>query len=247
MGNLIRRVVAKWDFPSEIGEALGIIWRGLGTRLALAIFLADLFFLLLHLAAVNGLVGGNERLFRVDKDRSLSEWFEYAKLFASSVLIFYLSTSRKFYQIMPMALVIFYLCLDDSLRLHEYMGDVLVPAHDNAGQALFTMMVGSATVIVAVIGCMLSQRLGRIQIISVLLPILLLGGFGSIVDAFHEVMMRFVPGADNLIGFVEDGGELVSMSVLLLTCVRLADLGARHKLEHPTTMRGIFNSVATRK
>lgn len=247
MGNLVRRMVARWDFPREIGEAVGIIWHGLGTKLALAIFLADLFFILLHVAAVNGVIGGNERLFRVDKDRSLSEWFEYAKLFVSFLLIFYLSVSRKFYQIMPMALVIFYLCLDDSLRLHEYMGDVLVPAHDNVGQALFTMMVGAATVVMAAIGCMLSQRPGRIQIISVLLPILLLGGFGSIVDAFHEVMMRFVPRADNLIGFIEDGGELVSMSVLLLTCVRLADLGVRQKSEHPTITRGIFNSAAMRK
>ena len=226
MVNIIRWLVTRWDFPGEVREALDIIWRALSTRLALAIFLANLFFILLHIAAVNGIVGGNDRPFRVDKDRSLSEYFEYACLLMSSALIFHLSIRRKIYQIMPMALVILYLFLDDYMRIHEYMGDILVPAHDNAGQALFTMLVGGATLALAATGCMLSQRFVRVQIIAVLLPILLLGVFGSIVDAFHEFMIRFVPASDNVIGFVEDGGELVSISILLLTCVRLARTGA---------------------
>jgi hypothetical protein len=231
MNDLVRRSIARWDVRGDVTDAVRIIWQALGTRLALAVFSVDLLFILLHLAAVNGLIGGDERLFQVDKDRNLSEWFEYAKLFASSVLVFRLSVNRKHYQLMPMALVIFYLCLDDALRLHEFMGEVLVPAHDNAGEVLFMMIVGGATVTVAAIGYVLSERLGRIQIISVLLPILLLGAFGTVIDALHEVMIRFVPTSDELMGLLEDGGELVSISVLLLTCAWLAGMSAPYPSE----------------
>jgi hypothetical protein len=231
MNNLVRRRIARWDFPGDVRKAVRIVGHAVGTRLALAVFLVDLLFILLHVAAVNGLIGGDERLFRVDHERSLSEWFGYAKLFASSVLVFYLSASRRHYQLMPLALAIFYLGLDDALRLHERMGEVLVPAHDNAGEALFMLIVGGATVMMAVIGYMLSERLRRIQIISVLLPILLLGVFAIVIDAFHEFVIRFVPASDGLMGLLEDGGELVSMSVLLLTCVWLAGIGAPYSSE----------------
>lgn len=231
MDNLVRRGIARWDLPGDVREAVRIIRHAVGTRLALAVFSVDLLFILLHVAAVNGLIGGDERLFRVDHERSLSEWFGYAKLFASSVLAFYLSASRKHYQLMPMALVIFYLCLDDALRLHERMGEVLVPAHDNAGEALFMMIVGGATVMMAAIGYVLSERFGRIQMISVLLPILLLGVFAIVIDALHEFVIRFVPTSDELLGLLEDGGELVSMSVLLLTCVWLVGIGAPYPSE----------------
>lgn len=226
MNNLVRRMMMEWDLTGDVRESLRMIWRSLGTRVALAVFLADLFLILLHIAAVNGLTGGNERLFRVDKDGSLSEWFEYAQLLLSSVLVFHLSAHRKHYALMPMALLLFYFCLDNAFRLHERMGEILIPAHDNAGEALFTMMVGGATVTMAAIGYMLSERPARIQIISLLLPILLLGAFGNLVDALHELIIRFGLSSGELMGLLEDGGELVSISILLLTCVRLASPGA---------------------
>jgi hypothetical protein len=222
----VRLSMADWDIPEAAREALRIIRQAVETPLAVAVFAADLLLILLHGGVVSGWLAADERLFRINFDGGVAESFGYAKLVASAALVFYLSARRRLYPVMPMALAIVYLCLDDAFRLHERMGEVLVPAHDNAGEALYMMAVGGVIVAMAAVGYMRSHHIGRVLILAVLVPILLLGAFGTGVDALQELVVRFMPASDEHWKLLEDGGEMVSMSLLLLTSVWLVRTGS---------------------
>lgn len=161
---------------------------------------------------------------RIDRDNSVSEIFEYLMLAGASALLFRGAVATRRFNMVPIAFLLVLLALDNMLRGHEYLSNVLLPGHQNYGEVLFFVLF----FVVAVVLTMLAWHRANVQeqsyLIAIWTGILLLGGFGVGVDALHVKIWTWFIQAERWIGLVEDFGELVSISLITGICF----LFARH-------------------
>ena len=201
-------------------------WRFTGLYLLL---LADLFFMGLHLlhfwllykTSYTGFLLGDG--FRVDKDGSFAEYFQYLKLFSVTGLLVFLWARRKGLSYGAWGAVFAFSLLDDALRIHEGLGGRLVRVLDIRaafglrGQDFGELLVwGSFGVVLLGFVLFAYLRAGaeeRAFSGNLALLFMLFVFFGLGVDMLH-ILLKGPAVLQILMPVLEDGGEMLVMSVV---------------------------------
>jgi hypothetical protein len=176
----------------------------------------------------------NFDLFRIDRDASLAEWFNYLQATFCIVLLLgvFRATRQPLYA--AWAVVFLVVVVDDSLMIHERAGHYLVSMlgiptlpglrpHES-GELLVWAIIGSVLLGILWWGFARSGRNARAAggVLALAFAALVFCAIG--IDMFHVAFSQTGTGLYALLAVLEDGGEMLSIG---LACA-LALLLYRH-------------------
>ena len=184
----------------------------------------------------------NRRLLRARDamDRSYAELFEYIKMIWSLVVLGLVAFAARSFAPIAWAPFLALLLLDNGWTLHERVGSIAAErlglSHDGGELAFVAVAYSLAAlpVLVAAIRVPDSRALHRRLAIAV--AALLAFGVGG--DLLHAVAIAF--GGEPMqrtAAIVEDGGELVAFSLVLLACATSL-VAARRRSQQVTQASG---------
>ncbi len=173
----------------------------------------DLLFLVLHSTHVRFDVPGSG-LWLISRDRGFPELYQYLKELTVVALLVGLHRTYRSWVYAVWAVGFLYLFLDDSLEIHETLGERLaiwlglgarfsIDARD-LGQVLFSAMVG-VTLLASVVLVTVRDRSPARRLSGGLILV-----FGAL--AFFGVVADVIDVID-IYGLVEDGGEMAAMTL----------------------------------
>lgn len=169
------------------------------------------------------------KFLRIDADGGIPEWFNYAKTLFLVCLLVRLYVSKR--QMIHAALAaLFALVLaDDMLEIHESGGKYFARALElrpwqglrsvDFGELITWGLLGLLILPLLLIGLMRSERSAVVDGLVLLVPVGALVFFGAFIDQLYHVMRDAFFGADIVLGGLEDGGEMVAIT---LACVLAA-------------------------
>jgi len=192
------------------------------TRFFLVLFAADVVFVLLHFLLLADSV--NHEMLSLETDRGFAELYQYAKI--SSIIVLLLSLRMKTGVIgySVWSLLFLYLLADDAFSMHEVLGEHIaislnfVPALGlrpvDFGELATTAVIVS--LFLSILGWFYVSGSDHFRDVSRKLFLLLvaLAFFGVFVDMLHVALMRVDWRITFLLVVVEDGGELLVMSLI---------------------------------
>jgi hypothetical protein len=162
----------------------------------------------------------------VQEDHSLAEWWQYVKEAAIAVAMLRVAMLKHNRAYLAWAILFAYLLLDDSMRLHDQAGAALgLAMHfegifglrpQELGELIFLGLMGP--LIIAMIAAAYFDRrcaddeFRQVSRWMIGMMIVLLF-FGVALDMLHEMVSFWVP-LRKLVGGMEDGGEMVVMSLI---------------------------------
>jgi hypothetical protein len=178
----------------------------------------------LILAHVFGFYGLNllDRRWSVGLDGGYPEFVQYAKFVWVVVLLLVAAVTRGTASLVAWIPLFAYLGLDDMLELHERWGSEMELAGDLAprlglepqavGELLFAGLVALAAVAVLSVAWVASRR----EIRSIFLDLVVLTALFAVfvvgVDLLHSAVDS--PWPTMILGTLEDGGEMLTLSLL---------------------------------
>jgi hypothetical protein len=162
-------------------------------------------------------------LFNISRDGGYAEAFQYMKEYWSIGLLIFLAIQTRSRLYLSWSSLFCYLLIDDSLNIHEKLGSFI--AEKLAFSALFRLRAvdfgellvsgvsGLFFLTLIAIAYYLGDSFFRRASKKLIMMLLVLAFFGVVVDMLHVVFKfsRFEP----LFSVLEDGGEMVVMSVML--------------------------------
>lgn len=184
----------------------------LAIRVLFVILTIDLGFLILHATHVRFDVPDSE-LWLISRDRGFPELFQYLKEASIVALTVQLFRARGSLVYLAWAVAFTYLLLDDSLEIHETVGDWVaeglgfgtilgIEARD-LGQVLVSASAGAVLLGFAAVATLRDRSPARALSAQLGLIIVALAFFGVVTDVIDAI---------DLFGIVEDGGEMAAMS-----------------------------------
>lgn len=192
------------------------------TRFFLLLFAADVVFVLLHFLLLVDSI--DHELLSLETDRGLAELYQYAKISLIVVLLLSVRIRTGSIGYSVWALLFLYLVADDAFSVHEVLGEHIafglnfMPAL-GLRDVDFGELVASSMVLalfLPVLGWFYVSGTEHFKDASRKLFVLLLalGFFGVFVDMLHVALMRVDWRITFLLVVVEDGGELLVMSII---------------------------------
>jgi hypothetical protein len=190
-------------------------------KLLILLLLADLMFILIHVFHMMEFQPVKDPLFSVAQDFGYSEIYQYIKEYWIVVLLFMIAINRAHIIYFAWTVLYMYLLLDDSLEIHERLGRYLVKYFEiqprfhlraqDFGELSVSIFFG--VLLFSFIGVAYLFSNGTAKRISKYLFILVMSVafFGVIVDIIHTVMRWGRP----IWELVEDGGEMLTMSIIV--------------------------------
>jgi hypothetical protein len=170
--------------------------------------------------------------FSLEADRGIAEAFGYAKQGAVVVALLLCWRRRRSPTFFVWGVVFSILLIDDSFSLHEQVGEWLgmqlgLPAWfglrpQDIGELLFAAVLGLATL--TTLAAALARERGEAVAPSIKLA-LMLGALvvcGVVVDAIHVIAYFSQSSLAWMLTIVEDGGELLVMSLIAAYAYQLA-------------------------
>jgi hypothetical protein len=191
--------------------------------LLLLILSADLIYIALHI--INGVAPlPNTFMFNITKDHSYAEMYQYIKFFWVIILFVYILKSTKCYSYISWILVFTYFLFDDCLRIHELFGQYIAnsfnfnpPLHfrpQDLGELAASGLAGAFLSVNLVSSYIYGSHAFRKVSVDILILVIALAFFGVFVDvAKHAFNLGRVVSFG--LGIVEDGGEMVVVSLIL--------------------------------
>ncbi|WP_379677679.1 hypothetical protein [Massilia consociata] len=185
-------------------------------------------------------------LFNIEVDNGFAETYQHLKFVGIVIAFSYLCIKTKSWFFAPWALLFTYFFLDDSLQIHERLGSVIVsgfsfaPPFGLRRQDLGELCVTVTAGLIMLPPLLLAYYFGRPPIKKIFynlaLVLSLLVFFGVGVDMVHVVFVNN-PIMSPVLAVIEDGGELLSISLFLwyaLSLTRRAS-DAKQTLSEPTS------------
>ena len=165
-------------------------------------------------------------LFFIENDHSLGEFLGYLQEFAIVILLGLAALSQKQLLYLAWALLFLYLGLDDTFQLHETLGlwlsqqfgfsNLFGLRTQDLGELIALALPYGLLILFVVISHFRADTVTK-GISRALLPMLgLLIFFGVIVDMLH-IKLAFNIYLERFAGFIEDGGEMVTLGLTLYT------------------------------
>jgi hypothetical protein len=191
---------------------------------------ADLLFLTLHL--MHHYTGWfNDTRYNVETDRGFGETYQYVKTFWIALLLGGSTVAWRRWIYAGWAALFAFLTIDDAFTVHEKAGAWLrktfeVPARlgiraQDWAEIVYALLVGAALTLPVAIGYLFGTATDRrnSRAIAGLLGILIAFGVG--VDVLHETIQ--VRSVKDVVGTIEDGGEMLAMTAILWFVFRMRD------------------------
>jgi len=192
-------------------------------RLLVVLLLADCVFIVLHLLHVYTDLLPRSR-FSIEREAGCGEWFQYLKEAAVVLIVFAMARRNRSRLYLTWAFLFLFVLLDDTCALHERLGHVIashggIPplpgmTGQDIGEVCVWLCVG--TVFVVLIGIFHHRARPTAKRVSIRLFALtgLLVLFGAVVDMAHAAAeVERVP-LHTVLGTIEDGGEMLTMSLI---------------------------------
>jgi hypothetical protein len=185
---------------------------------------------LLHVYSVEvESIGFSDRRFSLYRDLGFAEFFQYPKMALAALLMIGTSRGTRRRSYLIWAALFLYLLLDDSLRVHERAGRAIsgyleyAPALHLRAQDYGELTVFAAVGVLFATPLLIAWWRGDADLRRDYRDLALLVGclalVGVVLDLLHVmVQIRALGGA---IGLLEDGGEMIVMSVICWYTYRL--------------------------
>lgn len=210
------------------------------TAFLLLLLAIDFLFFFLHFLPLFGVL--NDPLFSLEEDGGYPERYQYAKTFSIVVLLIMVSAKAKVIGYGAWAVLFLYLLLDDALSIHESFGLHVATNLDfspafglrarDFGELVVTAI--AATLLLTPLAAFYWRGSNAFKIVSKCLFLLLvaLAFFGIFVDMLHVAIQQGWK-VSFLLGALEDGGEMVVISVMVayvfLLYRRNGSIGSLHQ------------------
>lgn len=198
-------------------------------RVLVALLTIDLILIALHIAA-GAVFDEIPLLLNIAFDNSLGEIVGYAKWTAIIVILWLVSRRDGSPALLACAALFAMMLADDSLQIHERLGQVAANAERISatswatGQTLGEIAVWIALALlllpVILFGFAKSTRAQWRPALRFLGLVALFAVFGGLVDALHQPVSN-LPFGPQLADLVEDGGEMVVASMIVAHAVAL--------------------------
>jgi len=207
---------------------LEIIRATLRHKLLVVLFAVDMLVITLHIVIIG--FNPNEQLprwtrwARLSSTGGIGEIFEYLKSFLAGAVL--LRTSAFSPVLIPMALLPIYLTLDNSLSIHERLAATLFPDHQNKGELAVSIGIGVVMAVAAAFAYARANQRERSAILAIGIGVIILGGMSAGIDVIHAVVKNYDFRLGRVLLVVEDGGELIAHSLLLVICLVIWELAA---------------------
>ncbi len=191
------------------------------TTFLLLLLAVDLAFVFLHFLLLEGVI--DNTLFSLERDRGYPEFYQYIKTLSIAILLLSVLTKTKVIGYGVWSLLFVYLLLDDALSMHESYGRyvattmALAPAIGLRAQDFGELAVSviAAALFLSPLAWLYMRESHAFKEVSKHLLLLLVGlaFFGIFVDMLH-VAIKMGWKVRFLLGVVEDGGEMVMISIM---------------------------------
>ena len=175
--------------------------------------------------------------FSLEADRGLSEYYQYFKQAAVVVAMLWCWRRTASPSFFIWSLFFTFMLYDDSHSLHEQVGETLgaawaLPASSglrpqDIGELLFALAVGVVTLAVLAVVSVRERGVAMVPTVNIMLLLAALAICGVLIDALHVVAYFSGSRFAWLLTVIEDGGELVVMSVIVAYACQLAAYGLR--------------------
>lgn len=163
-------------------------------------------------------------MYSLTTDRGYAEVYGYIKFFWIIIGLLWLTYEKYQPVYIVAALLFFYFLLDDSMKLHETMsGNIidwfdLVPALDlraqDVGEITVSVFVGFFFLITGWLAFKYSDNFARRVGFYLLIGVIGLAFFGVGADILHQILWSESPWINTPLVILEDGGELIVVSVI---------------------------------
>ncbi len=234
---------------SRAAATLGLSHRPVAGLLAL-LLMADVALILLYWSRV--LAGEPSSVaFDIGVDRGYGEFFQYVQTFWAGSVAAFLAVRERVAVLGAWAVVCAFFVSDDWFQMHErvgfWFGDRLPALGDNAhhfGELLWMGGVG----LLLILAVWLTNRRSPAEWRSTTTVLVVLFGLlviaGIVVDVVHEVVLDDVPGLGVPLTTLEDGGEIVVMSLVVTFLFAVATVGHRPVVDPPLTPTRWFREAS---
>ncbi len=215
------------------------------TKVLFLLLLADFAFMLAHGIYTMDLVSND--VYSIDTDGGYAEMFQYIKEYWIVVLLFVLALRRKHIIYFAWSSLFMYLLLDDSLKIHESFGIYLADYFEfkpmfhlrtqDLGELCVSIFFGSLLFTFIGVAYLFSGSVAKRISKHLFILVISLAFFGVVVDMLHII----IPWGKSFFGFIEDGGEMLVMSIIVWYVFNLRfDLVKQEKSkEHLIKLSGI--------
>jgi hypothetical protein len=161
-------------------------------------------------------------LFDIEIDNGYAENYQHLKFACIILSLCYLCVKNKTWLLLPWALLFTYFLLDDALQLHEglgYMiakGSGMTPLFGLRTQDMGEMIVMLSAGLIILPSLLIAYYFSRPTLktifhhLALILSFLIFFGVG--IDMVH-IMFRDYPVISQFLGLVEDGGEMLAVSI----------------------------------
>ena len=197
------------------------------TKVLFLLLLADFAFIVVHGVYKMRLI--SNRLYSIETDRGYGEIFQYIKEYWIIVLLFIIAIKTKRIIYFAWSSLFMYLLLDDFFRIHELFGVYLAEYFEfqpmfrlraiDFGELSVSMLFGFLLFIFIGLSYLFSDNVAKQISKHLLILVLSLVFCGVVVDILHVA----IPWGKTLLGFIEDGGEMVIMSIIVWYVIDLSN------------------------
>jgi hypothetical protein len=190
--------------------------------LLVLLVLTDIVFIILHL--LHSLRVYFYPDLSLEQDLGFSEIYQYVKEFWIAILFVMIAFKRREIAFNAWALVFFYFLLDDALQIHEYLNDHIaewlnLPSvfglrPKDLAEILFAAVTGFILLVILLVFYRFGSEFFRKVSQNLFILISFLIFFGLVMDMLHN-MIKLGYRFTQLLGTIEDGGELIVMSFIV--------------------------------
>jgi len=211
-------------YPGGRHSPAGVRRAAFGVLLVLLV--ADAVFLYLHRLWLQQILSDR---FSLANEASAGELYQNGKELALAAIGIALAMTRSDRLYTCWAVLFIYLFLDDTFEIHERMGDVighrladgpvfgLYPEH--FGELVFAGLIGTLFLTALAAAWLTGTRAARRFSLLLVGAVAALAAFGVVADTLQVLVDRRSPWHYRL-GIVDDGGELVMITVMLWIALR---------------------------
>ena len=191
---------------------------------------ADLFLIGLHVTLYMLSIRLGE--FNIEADGAYPEFYQHLKWYWLICLSFYLGVRLRQAAYVLLVPVFTLLLIDDAFSLHEVWGADIASRlaftppfglrRQDIGELWFFLVSGLTVFVFWAFAYHFASVSVRKHIAQVGKFLMLLAGFGVALDAIHTALRSFGKTVYFIAGTLEDGGEMITLSLLLGCLVRYA-------------------------
>ena len=197
-------------------------------KILVLLLITDAIFVLFHILNVyTDLLSSS--LYSLKRDQGYGEFFQYTKELWIAVLFLILGFKKKKGVYFAFAMLVFFFLFDDYFSLHEQLGIFIAqmlnfqPALGlrgiDFGELLFSAVIGILFLVLFILFSLISDRQTRLMILYMLIFIVLLAGFGVLLDMTEVIIKN--SAVSRVVAIFEEGGEMFVMSWILWFVMRI--------------------------